>query len=179
MKRALLLILITCGCFYASIGQDQTTNLKKYWDYRDRLREKFVVVSENVEQEGVNIPAASINHTEKVVSWSDGNFSMNHYLSMLSTELWLLKKNGQDYSETLKELYYAMLAMERLDVYSEWHLRDKFHVYLPGGNYPFLDPYTDFNGFHIRDDVSDNFWGTYNSHFFPDEAYRCNSVYIR
>jgi len=48
---------------------------------------------------------------------------MSHYLSLLSTELYLLKNNGQDYSTTLKELYYAMLAMERLDLYSESHWR--------------------------------------------------------
>lgn len=53
------------------------------------------------------------------VSWSDGNSIMSHYLSLLSTEL----NNRQDYSVTLKELYYAMLAMERLDLYSESHWR--------------------------------------------------------
>ena len=62
------------------------------------------------------------------VSWSDGNSIMSHYLSLLSTELWLLKNNGQDYSTsyimqcwklrgwiciTLKTNYYEVCGFNR------------------------------------------------------------------
>ena len=104
-------------------AQTEQANLAKYWKYRDRLRSKFIVVSENVMDYGVNIPASDIYYksdsTKSYICWGDGNNNMSHYLSVLATELWLLKHNNKDYTTTLKELYFAMLALERLDVYSE------------------------------------------------------------
>ncbi len=130
--KQLILLIITLFIISTNVinAQSPQQNLEKYWHYRERLREKFIVISQNVEEEGVNIPAGDIYYAEnkKHVSWSDGNSIMSHYLSLLSTELYLLKNNGQDYSVTLKELYYAMLAMERLDLYSESHWR-KFFCY--------------------------------------------------
>src|SRR6056297_1588633 len=39
------------------IAQDQQANLEKYWRYRERLRQYFLVTSPNVEEMGVNWPA--------------------------------------------------------------------------------------------------------------------------
>ena len=165
-------------------AQSPQRNLEKYWHYRDRLRDRFVVVSQDVEEEGVNIPAGEIfNDT---VGWSDGNSIMSHYLALLSTELWLLKTNGQDYSATLSELYYAMLALERLDLYSESHWRRFDRKLALGtndslqqlrnisivdslGQKPVLSEHTplrtDINGMHLRDDVTPAFWNNHRQHF--------------
>jgi hypothetical protein len=168
MKK-LLLGLIFFTYILPVIGQNQTDNLTKYWRYRDRLRNRFIVVNENVENMGVNIPAVEIDYGRNKISWGDGNTNMSHYLSVLATELWLLKNNNQDYSTTLKELYYAMLALERMDLYSEASLRWKANygywihgVWVRTG---VVYPDIDINGFHIRDDVSDSFWNNYRSHF--------------
>jgi len=40
------------------LGQNQMQNLEKYWKYRQELRDKFIVISSDVEEPGVNIPAA-------------------------------------------------------------------------------------------------------------------------
>ena len=162
-------LFVFAVCF--SYAQSPQRNLEKYWHYRDRLRERFVVVSQDVEEEGVNIPAGDI--FGDTVSWSDGNSIMSHYLSLLSTELWLLKTNGQDYSQTLAELYYAMLALERLDLYSESHWRrfdgklklntkdsltaiHNIEIVNDLGRTPVLSERTplpsDINGMHLRDD---------------------------
>jgi hypothetical protein len=93
---------------------------------------------------------------------------MSHYLSILATEYKLLKLNNKDYSQTLKELYYAMLAIERLDLYSEYNER-----YFEGLGYWYqgvfirgwIDPENDRNGFFIRDDVTDGFWYNNHNHF--------------
>ena len=117
MKQLILLIITLFIISNNAINaQSHQQNLEKYWHYRERLREKFIVISQNVEEEGVNIPAGDIYNKKDTISWSDGNSIMSHYLSLLSAELWLLKNNGQDYLATLKELYYAMLAIERLDL---------------------------------------------------------------
>ncbi|GEM_PF-630269 len=160
MKKIIagLFLLLLAMPFYC---QNQQDNLTKYWDYRNRLREKFMVVSENVMDPGVNIPAAEIFYNDPQnltfinnrICWGDENSNMSQYLSVLATELWILKNNGQDYSVTLKELYYAMLALERLDYFSESYFR--------GG--AINDG--DINGFSLRDDVSSDFWTKYKSHF--------------
>ncbi|MFZ4402430.1 MAG: hypothetical protein ACOYO1_20555, partial [Bacteroidales bacterium] len=156
-------------------GQNQQQNLTKYWDYRERLRNKFMVVSPNVMEYGVNIPAAEIfyndptNPTVNRISWGDANGNMSQYLSVLATELWILKNNRQDYSTTLKELYYAMMALERLDNFSESNLR----WYTALNNNQFIEDwriglcynYSDINGFSLRDDVTINFWNNNKDHF--------------
>ncbi len=167
MKKLLLGLIISVTIVPVN-GQNQADNLTKYWRYRDRLRERFIVVNEHVENYGVNIPAASIDYDNGNISWGDANSNMSHYLSVLATELWLLKRNNQDYSTTLKELYYAMLAMERLDTYSEYSLRWRENIgYWIGDMWirGYIDEDYDINGFHIRDDVSSGFWNNYKSHF--------------
>lgn len=175
-------LFVFAVCF--SYAQSPQRNLEKYWHYRDRLRERFVVVRQDVEEEGVNIPAGDI--FGDTVSWSDGNSIMSHYLSLLSTELYLLKTNHQDYSQTLAELYYAMLALERLDLYSESHWRrfdgklkmnakdsltaiHNIEIVNDLGRTPVLSERTplpsDINGMHLRDDVTPAFWNEHWQHF--------------
>ncbi len=129
------------------IAQNQQANLEKYWRYRERMKNRFMVVSENVEEEGVNVPFFTIDNQNSKIRSSDNNPKWNHYLTTLATELWLLKKNNEDYSETLKDLYYAMLAFERIDLYTESYFRDNGST---NSN--------DINGFHLRDDFTKNFW---------------------
>jgi hypothetical protein len=158
----ILLSVFFLSCSLVGLAQNQQANLEKYWRYRERLRQNFIVISSQVEDQGVNMPATAVRFSSddgSFVDWGDANNGMSHYLSVLATELWLLKSNKQDYSQTLSELYYAMLAMERLDLYSEYSLRVK------NGMPPYVDPATDINGFHIRDDVSQEFFDANAGHF--------------
>jgi len=92
-------------------AQNQQANLEKYWRYRERMKNKFMVVSENVEEEGVNVPFFTIDNQNSKIRSSDNNPKWNHYLTTLATELWLLKRNNEDYSETLKELTCTQKAI--------------------------------------------------------------------
>lgn len=183
-----ILSIIAVFSTLSAFCQSPQRNLEKYWHYRDRLRERFVVVSQDVEEEGVNIPAGDIYGD--TISWSDGNSIMSHYLALLSTELYLLKTNGQDYSQTLAELYYAMLALERLDLYSESHWRRFDGLLAFGGSTadslksrqvigqigqkPAIATHApsraDINGMHLRDDISPAFWNRHQSHFGVSEV---------
>ncbi len=173
--------LCTIVLFLASsslIAQNQMDNLEKYWRYRDRLRKDFLPESSDVFEMGVNIPMASIWYTggimNNVIKTGDGNNVRGNYLSVLATELWLLKNNGQDYSETLKELFYFMLAMERLDAYFESYIRAAVeYEMLFDWDYSNWNPNThyhqgDINGFQIRNDADENFWDNYQSTFPSD-----------
>lgn len=168
----LLIGLFISGLTVPFFAQNEMDNQAKYWKYRDRLRNKFIVVSENVMDYGVNIPASDIYYksdsTKSYICWGDGNNNMSHYLSVLATELWLLKHNNQDYTTTLKELYFAMLALERLDAYSESNIRWKTFIGSWIENNYWEKQFVhlgDINGFMLRNDVTDGFWKKYGNRF--------------
>jgi hypothetical protein len=168
MRLSLLLVFILC--FSLGIYAEKSMSLsEKYVRYRNRLLQEWIMVSSDVEQFGVNIPAVDrrLDTLGNVawVSWSDGNSNFNHWLGILATEYRLLKNNKQDYQETLAMLTYSMIALERLDLYSEYTLR-KHHNTEPGKSDSDLVKYPDdINGFLIRDDVSLGFWRQYYKHF--------------
>jgi hypothetical protein len=168
MRFGYLLVFILC--FSLEIYAEKSVSLSdKYVLYRNRLLQEWIMVSSDVEQFGVNIPAVDrrLDTLGNVawVSWSDGNSNFNHWLGILATEYRLLKNNKQDYQETLAMLLYSMIALERLDLYSEYTLR-KHHNTDAGKKDSELVKYPDdINGFLIRDDVSLGFWRQYYKHF--------------
>lgn len=168
LRKSIFIIFVLCAQVVFAQNIDSLHN--KYQVYRMRLLDEWLVTSADVEQMGVNIPAMDSRRSSSSgkrywVSWSDGNANFNHWLGILSTEYRLLKNNGQDYSETLKMLVYAMLAIERLDLYSEYALRLQ-HGLIKEGEIGIKYP-DDINGFLIRDDVSMGFWKQYHAKFGP------------
>jgi hypothetical protein len=167
-KICLFLFLVVLSTMPTNGQNSNSNNLDTiYQQYRQRLRQKFVVVDSCVENQGVNIPAISICHKTNTTEWGDANSNLSHYLSLLATEYAVNKKNGTENRRTLSEILYTMLAFERLDLYSEAYLRSSWkmegtdsqiHVY----------PERDVNGFHIRDDISSEFWEKHKFHFQTD-----------
>ncbi|MDD2563323.1 MAG: hypothetical protein PHU27_03800 [Salinivirgaceae bacterium] len=138
-----------------------------YERYRERLREHFIVIDSCVEHQGVNIPATEINYSENRMEWSDGNSNMSHYLSILATEFAIQSNQQKPTLQTRSELLYALMALERLDLYSETFLRTNSNN---ESEYPVLivNPRANINGFHNRDDVSSEFWKSHKHHFKTD-----------
>src|SRR6056297_1290501 len=162
------IIIVTLGLVFSLqiVAQEypHLAMMAKYNQYRQRLENEFVLVSENVEHYGVNIPAVD-RRTNKwgrdILSWSDGNSNFNNYIIFLVTEIELLKRNNMPYQHSLAQLYYAMLALERLDLYSEYNLRTSHNkkILWEGDSISSYIRYpADINGFMIRDDVSFGFW---------------------
>ena len=124
----------------ADIGaQTIETNLQKYWNYRERLRKYFVLISPN-DEAGSNYPASSIDVVNKVMQWGDGNGSMQYYIGMLATEYALLQQSGLDVTQTRNELLYALKAVNRMDLNAEKYYRGALSS-------------NDLNGLFLRDDV--------------------------
>lgn len=164
-----ILLLLIWSVIYA---QNSTELSDKYISYRNRLLDEWIIISPDVEQFGVNIPAVdrimdSLGNP-RWVSWSDGNSNFNHWLGILATEYRLLKDNEQDYQETLSMLIYSMIALERLDLYSEYALRKHHKTDTAECEYELIHYPEDINGFLIRDDVSLGFWRQYFRHFKSD-----------
>jgi hypothetical protein len=124
-------------------AQTPELNHEKYWVYRQRLLDHFMVSSSGNEL-GTNIPASIRNKYNRQMRWGDATINLSNYMAVLATEYKLLKIKGLDLNETVFELHNAMMAMERLDVSAAYFYND-----------PNPPPYP--NGFFIRDDVPANF----------------------
>lgn len=164
----LKLIVFFFICIYSNKSYAQ--NEDKYWNYRARLTSTFLKIGE---QQGNSIPAANTNSNQNHIKWSDATIDLGWYIGVLATEHYLLKNEVHfqsnaidliDYQENIEELYFALKALERLDLYAESSFSS-----CPKG--------TNENGFFIRDDVPldfhDNFSNVTNviSDFLSDDDY--------
>ncbi len=110
MKKILISLIIILAYNYC-FSQGTVQNLEKYWYYKQRLQENFMVVS-STNESGTNHPAITrgyhpnwFNHIAydehgvqiswPVVSWGDNNAGLQHYIAVLATECRLLKDYGQ------------------------------------------------------------------------------------
>lgn len=154
------MLILSNSSISDSFSQTPSENLQKYWNYRQRLRDKFIVVDAN-NGEGTNIPATARGETrwdragEIFIDWGDGNANLDHYFSVLATEYRLLKDNKQDYTVTIQELLYAIRAFNRLDYTAETKFKDAYNN----------DGAPVYNGFFIRDDVTKTFFKNNKTHF--------------
>jgi hypothetical protein len=177
--RIVCLLLLLCGLVPASDlpAQDIRTNMEKYWLYRARLWDRFIVLGTG---QGMGIPAAlyddayndnsthgSLAHM-KVLAWSDATALLGYYIAMLATEYAVLDAVGDPTAKTEEELYYALNALWRLDASSGLYSYDRLEYssgacYGPSGPVPgpmdainYNDPAV-LDGFFIRDDVPVDF----------------------
>ena len=165
--------------FHSSIflfGQLSNQNLEKYWAYRDRLRKNFVKIGSNP-GESVPMSARSIGfayqnapmdeneNRPSRIYYTDATIYLGHYLAVLGTECKLLINTYstlinsnqstqilKTIEESKKELYYALNALNRLDLSAEFVLSNELNV-------PSL------NGFFLRDDVNKFFHQNFESDY--------------
>ncbi len=124
---------------------DVEMNILKYKHYRQRFIDNFISIGP---APGESLPFTSRNDEGKpLLNQGEGEIILGHYIGMLATEYALLKKNNADTSETIKELYYALYAFNRLDLIAE-----TVNGY---GKKPEL------NGFFVREDFPDDFIETH------------------
>jgi hypothetical protein len=127
-----------------AVAQVATEDYEKYWHYRNRLRTYFLHVGP---EQGESLPAGIRNKMNwatgqpSVLHWGDATLYLGWYIGVLATEYHLLHYNKQETGEILRELWYSILAVERLDSVAElvWNLPPSV------------------NGFLIRDDVPVDF----------------------
>jgi hypothetical protein len=138
MKNILFTIFIWMYGVFA-IGQTPEENILKYWKYRDRLKQNFMIgigpdwgnslpASERILQPG----------QPGVIKWGDATIYLSQYIALLATEYTLLSTWDQNTEETIRELFYALYALNRLDLRGE----------------PAFQEPASLNGFFIRDDVT-------------------------
>lgn len=140
-KTTTLISIIFIGFFSFSQNSEIENNIIKYWNYRNRLTHNFISVGSKA---GQSLPFGTRNERENPhLSQGEGPIMLGQYIGVLATEYKLLKQNNQDTQQTLKELYYALYAFNRLDLIAEtvngYHKKPKL------------------DGFYVREDFPDGF----------------------
>jgi len=154
-RKYILPAILIC-CYSADLlSQTPQQNLTKYWEYRTRLFEKFIVDKDwwFSPRGGINIPAGIYNPGNygtrpKTVSWGDSELHISHYLGSMATEYQLLKLQNVDVTNVKTKLHRGLMAVERLDWLPE--------EYYGCGFYDLVCDdfqYTNKNGFFFRDDM--------------------------
>lgn len=172
MKKPITLLV--CLAFIEAISQQGTeqANLDKYWKYREMLKSKFVMIGD---EPGASIPmacripgyayggTADANGTQ--LQWKDATITLGYYLMVLGTEVRLLKDAQEPAQASQKELYFALEAIDRIDLKAEEYLSDG--DYLPS-----------LNGFLLRDDVPYEFWQNWanDGPLYPDLFVSANDL---
>jgi hypothetical protein len=153
--KNILLIIISLLTSFTGFAQYDNNNLKKYYNYRDRLTNNFMVVGDGF---GKSIPLSS----RKWDSWGihtlkggEDTYMLGVYIGVLGTEYKLNKKSLNSNKETIKELYFALKALNRLDYYAETHYYYGSRSRNGVSESEKMKP--ELNGFFIREDFPDNF----------------------
>ena len=145
LVAAILLVIVGAGTTRADTTAE---NLDKYRRLRQRLITEFTSVGD---APGQSQPAPERNDTTGWMKWGDGTIALGFYIGVLASEHHMLSNpsrfpgaDGGDAGQldrTRNELYYALVALERLDRSAD----AAFDA--PCSTSPAL------NGFFLRDDV--------------------------
>ena len=157
-NQSITIILITTSI--SLFGQNALSNMQKYVYYKQRFLNNFIAVGNGMgESLPLDIRRMSVkprlNGTDiHEFGIGDATLRLGWYMAVLATEYKLLNDQGLDTYQTRKELYYALEAINRLDLNAESYFN------LAGTSNPnqaISPPSSDLNGFFIRDDITDNF----------------------
>jgi len=134
--NSILLFIIIILLSFNGQAQSNSINLMKYWYYRDRLK-YFVVPGSGPGESQVavtrNFTLDNIRKNHTLTYGQDCLDGYGPYLGVLATEYYLLNHNNQDYSETLMELYYALMAyddkMDDCETKPPWNKGSGYNVH--------------------------------------------------
>lgn len=184
MKLHITSLLIFCQLFV--IAQNDYFNNQKYWKLRFKLKNYHTKIGDG---HGNSLIAGKINlnhpyDTQRLpysIEYGDGIIYQGWYLAVLATEYKLLKKYNLPTDKTIRELYYALKAIERLDHYAEdlsilsddyyWDENSNSYYniinnYIPWEGHLFTNNINNnLNGFLIRDDTPPFFFSKINNEF--------------
>ncbi len=159
-KHIFILTLITLivGVNNKIKSQTPQQNLDKYWHLRYRFVNYFEVIGM---RQGYSDPGTIRNETQNgsdngsYLYWGDGPVTLGYYIGVLATEYRLLADNHQDVTETVRELYYALHTVYRLDS-SAYTL---YTTNVPGPTWP-------GDGCMLRDDAAYVQFQTDNANYY-------------
>ena len=95
---ALCLLCAVCSDLRA---QDLVTNQEKYWDYRHRANDGFMIIGEGP---GKSLPSGRKDDRCNYIHWGDATINLSWYMGALATEYYLLDHNATIRTEAENEI---------------------------------------------------------------------------
>lgn len=151
--------VLLCLTIFQLGAQSDRENLEKYWKFRYAFVEDFIKIGPERGESlpiGARSPGTCIDNVSEwggeeygSLHWGDGMIRQGHYLGFLATEYALKKRSGIETKGVLNELYFALLAIERLDAEAESEIAPIYGMSM----------YTEnrLNGFFLREDIPEDF----------------------
>ena len=124
-------------------AQDHQVYHQKYDLYRERFQTYFIAIGEGP---GKSIPFGRITQSlegNQVLILGESTFLLGTYIGFLGTEYRLYKRTRKSVDQTIRELFFALKALNRLDYWAE--------TYNGYQREPRLD------GFFVREDIPNQF----------------------
>ena len=119
MKKLILILTIVFFMGNNKIIMSQTPedNLSKYWYYRYRVWNQFLMAETYLDnagdiEDGVFHLATSRNPAMNKLRFGDEPEKLAYYIMVLATEYRLLKESGQDYMPVFKKLKCVLLKLK-------------------------------------------------------------------
>lgn len=161
MKKTTLILFLLLFIVIEISAQTPYKNYQKYKYFRQRLRNDFMIVDANNSQ-GSNIPAGSRNRWGGWLDYGENTMieCFLPYMELLSTEYAVNKKYGLNNTQTLNELSYLLLAIERIDLNAEKFFRAETLDKKSPTFWTDIDNYIyaeDLNGFFLRSDIESHY----------------------
>lgn len=162
-------------------AQTPEQNHQKYWYYRWRLRNHFMKIGPGQGESLIASERGIINSgvgpdAKTHMTFGDQTFNLGYYMAILALEYDQLAGNNQNTDQTTMELYYALHALNRLDINAESMFRSGFGINDEPNPQLHSQPgslqgtsYDDLNGFFVRDDVDSQFYMQNFDHFNSDK----------
>lgn len=174
-QRSLYLLCVLCLCSVTYTYARPVPEHEKYALLKKRFNEIFVRVGPDP---GESIPAnrlfkkwdSETNRYYTDLEFGDATIHLGWYLAVLATENHLLRQHGKSTAQNVRELYYALHALERLDrvsnvAWSYWpdHAAQARYDSSSRQWLPLYPVSTEPDGFFLRDDVPPFFYRKFNS----------------
>lgn len=176
INRLVVFIIISVSSIsFQSLGQTPQQNLDKYWSYRTRFFNTFIIDKDwlSSPRTGINIPAGIFNPAynqgrDNTISWGDSEENLSFYMGAMATEYQLQNLANQDLTNVKSKIHRSLKALERLD----WEAENFYGCGFPD---PPCFTYTNRNGFFMRDDLDLNIFTSYwrpekyNDGYWPND----------
>lgn len=161
MNYIKLFILLEMLCHFNATSQPLTFSEneqahRRYWYYRTRFINDFVKLG-SAQGDGICFPERNYNgqFSKEAKVGPDQIDITNQYLSALALEYKLLSRSSQSTTETVKEIYYLLRTINRLDARADCFWSSNAP---PTDNMSSYSETADLNGFMLREDMPRNYF---------------------
>ncbi|MES2132614.1 MAG: T9SS type A sorting domain-containing protein [Bacteroidota bacterium] len=163
MKKIIFIFFIEALTSFDSFSQplnfaENEQAHRRYWYYRTRFINDFVKIGE-AQGDCICFPERNYNSSDGTSITAkvgpDQIDIMNQYLSALALEYKLLSRNNQSTDETIREIFYILKTINRLDNEADWFWSSSAPTTDHMSGYPQT---VNLNGFILREDMPHDYF---------------------